>query len=35
MKIKNENNTEEIEEEGHVDDQCSADMLLRWVIITI
>ena len=31
MKIKQK----KIEEEGGVDDQCSADMLLRGVIITV
>ena len=32
---KNGNKTEEKEEEWGADDQCSADMLLRGVIITI
>ena len=32
---KNGNKTEEKEEEGGADDQCSADMLLRGVIITV
>ena len=32
---KNGNKTEEKEEEWGADDQCSADMLLRGVIITV
>ena len=35
LKIKDGNKTEEIEEEGDADDQCSADMLLKAVIITV